>query len=370
MEVAEGEKLLSSSKIDDMKTWLSASITDQETCLDALDELNSTHYGNSSIPKDIRTAMENSTQFASNSLAIGTKIVNLLSQVKVPIHRRLLGFERSDSSGFPRWVSAGDRRLLQEINPTPNVTVAADGTGDFRTIKEAVDKVSKKSPKRFVIYIKKGTYKENVILDKHKWNVMMYGDGKAQTIVSGSLNFIDGTPTFSTATVVGSKEEVAFSDAFVSHIMAAVAGKGFMAKDMTFINTAGAAKHQAVAFRSGSDQSDCDITGTIDFIFGNAAVVFQNCNIQPRQPLANQFNTITAQGKKDPNQNTGISIQKLGWKEWVSNVDPPKTIFYAEYLNTGPGATVDQRVKWAGYKPTLTNAEAGKIYSGNIYPRQ
>ncbi|KAJ0075215.1 hypothetical protein Patl1_33857 [Pistacia atlantica] len=410
MEVAEGEKLLSSSKIDDMKTWLSASITDQETCLDALDELNSTHYGNSSIPKDIRTAMENSTQFASNSLAIGTKIVTLLSQVKVPIHRRLLGFERSDSSGFPRWVSAGDRRLLQEINPTPNVTVAADGTGDFRTIKEAVDKVSKKSPTRFVIFIKKGTYKENVILDKHKWNVMMYGDGKTQTIVSGSLNFIDGTPTFSTATV-------------------AVAGKGFMAKDMTFINTAGAAKHQAVAFRSGSDQSvfyrckfdafqdtlyahsnrqfykDCDITGTIDFIFGNAAVVLQNCNIQPRQPLANQFNTITAQGKKDPNQNTGISIQKctfspldttltaptylgrpwkeysttvimqseigsflqpVGWKEWVSNVDPPKTIFYAEYLNTGPGATVDQRVKWAGYKPTLTNAEAGKFTVGTF----
>ncbi|XWS18765.1 hypothetical protein CRYUN_Cryun32bG0072800 [Craigia yunnanensis] len=44
--------------------------------------------------------------------------------------------------------------------------------------------------------------------------------------------------------------------------------------------------------------------------FGKAAVVLQSCNIQPRQPLPNQFNTITAQGKKDPNQNTGISIQK------------------------------------------------------------
>jgi len=85
-----------------------------------------------------------------------------------------------------------------------------------------------------------------------------------------------------------------------------VAGKGFIAKDMGFFNTAGAAKHQAVAFRSGSDLSvlyrcsfdafqdtlyahsnrqfyrECDITGTIDFIFGNAAVVLQSCNIQPR----------------------------------------------------------------------------------------
>ena len=200
-------------------------------------------------------------------------------------------------------------------------------------------------------------------------------------------------------------------------------GKGFIAKDIGFENTAGASKHQAVALRSGSDRSvfykcsfdgyqdtlyahsnrqfyrDCDITGTIDFIFGNAAAVFQNCNIKPRQPLSNQFNTITAQGKKDPNQNTGISIQNcefsafdnltaptflgrpwkeysttvimqstigsflnpLGWKEWVPNVEPASTIFYAEYQNKGPGSDVAQRVKWAGYRPSITETDAGKF---------
>ena len=204
----------------------------------------------------------------------------------------------------------------------------------------------------------------------------------------------------------------------------AVAGKGFIAKDMGFINTAGPEKHQAVAFRSGSDESvfyrcsfdayqdtlyahsnrqfyrECDITGTIDFIFGNAAVVFQDCNILPRQPLPNQFNTITAQGKKDINQNTGISIQKCafspkdtnltaptylgrpwkdysttvimqseigsflhpeGWKEWVPNVDPPSSIFYAEYQNTGPGSSVEKRVQWLGYRPNLSADEAAKF---------
>lgn len=193
---------------------------------------------------------------------------------------------------------------------------------------------------------------------------------------------------------------------------------------MGFINTAGAEKHQAVALRSGSDRSvfyrcsfdafqdtlyaysnrqfyrDCDITGTIDFIFGNAAVVFQNCSIQPRQPLSNQFNTITAQGKQDPNQNSGISIQKcfftpldnnltaptylgrpwknfsttvitqsqiesflnpLGWVSWDPNVEPPSTIFYAEYQNAGPGSIVDKRVKWVGFKPTLTADQAAKF---------
>lgn len=404
MAIGEGEQILSPAKMNDLKTWLSATITDQETCLDALQEWSTTKHFNQTLVDQVKTAMENSTEFVSNSLAIVAKILGLLSDFKIPIHRRLLGFERSHISEFPQWVSFGDRRLLQESDPTPNVTVAKDGSGDCETLREAVGKIPKKSESKFIIHVKEGVYVENVILDKSKWNVMIYGEGKDKTIVSGSLNFVDGTPTFSTATF-------------------AVAGKGFFARDMKFINTAGAEKHQAVAFRSGSDMSvfyrcafdafqdtlyahsnrqfyrDCDITGTIDFIFGNAAVVFQNCNIQPRQPLANQFNTITAQGKKDPNQNTGISIQKckfsafdnvtaptylgrpwkdysttvimqsdigsflrpLGWISWVSGVDPPATIFYAEYQNTGSGANVDGRVKWTGYKPALTVDEAGKF---------
>lgn len=404
MAVGEGEQILSLAKMNDLKTWLSATITDQETCLDALQELNTTKHFNQTLVDQVKTATENSTEFVSNSLAIVAKILGLLSDFKIPIHRRLLGFERSHVSEFPQWVSLGDRRLLQESNPTPNVIVAKDGTGNCKTLGEAVEKIPKKSESRFIIYVKEGEYVENVILDKSKWNVMIYGEGKDKTNVSGSLNFVDGTPTFSTATF-------------------AVAGKGFFARDIKFINTAGAAKHQAVAFRSGSDMSvfyrcafdafqdtlyahsnrqfyrECDITGTIDFIFGNAAVVFQNCNIQPRQPLTNQFNTITAQGKKDPNQNTGISIQKCkfsalgnvtaptylgrpwkdysttvimqsdigsflkpsGWISWVSGVDPPATIFYAEYQNTGPGANVDGRVTWDGYKPALTVDEAGKF---------
>ncbi|XP_011048628.1 PREDICTED: pectinesterase 3 [Populus euphratica] len=404
MAVGEGRKILSTAKMDDLKTWISTTITDQETCLDALQELNVTKHFNQTLVDQVKTAMENSTEFVSNSLAIVAKILGLLSDFNIPIHRRLLGFERTHNSGFPHWIGLGDRRLLQMSTPKPDVTVAKDDSGNCTTLREAVGKIPKKSKSRFIIYVKEGEYLENVILDKSKWNVMIYGDGKDKTIISGSLNFVDGTPTFSTASF-------------------AVAGKGFFARDVKFINTAGPEKHQAVAFRSGSDMSvlfrcafdgfqdtlyahsnrqfyrDCDITGTIDFIFGNAAVVFQNCNIQPRQPLANQFNTITAQGKKDPNQNTGISIQNCkfsalgnvtaptylgrpwkdysttvimqsdigpflrpsGWMSWVSGVDPPATIFYAEYQNTGPGASVDGRVKWTGYRPALTVDEAGKF---------
>ena len=112
----------------------------------------------------------------------------------------------------------------------------------------------------------------------------------------------------------------------------AVTAPNFVAVNITFQNTAGPEKHQAVALRSGADFSifyscsfeayqdtlythslrqfyrECDVYGTVDFIFGNAAVVFQNCNLYPRKPMPNQFNAITAQGRSDPNQNTCTSI--------------------------------------------------------------
>ncbi|KAF8027471.1 hypothetical protein BT93_E0392 [Corymbia citriodora subsp. variegata] len=401
MEVTQGLELLSPSSITDMRTWLSTAITDQETCLDVLEEVNSTRLG------DMKLAMRNSTKFASNSLAIITKIVSLLAAFNIPIHRRLLGFEaRFDLS---IWVGPADRKLLRIVNLSPNLTVAQDGTGDYKTIKDAVQAIPEKSLSRFVIYIKAGIYKENVFLDNNKWNVMMYGDGKTNSIVTGDLNVVDGTPTFATATF-------------------AAEGKGFIARDMGFANTAGPAKQQAVAFRSQSDLSvmyccafdafqdtlyvyanrqlyrDCDITGTVDFIFGNAAAVFQNCTILPRQPLSSQYDTLTAQGKSDPNQNSGISIHKCtitpngnltastylgrlwkdysttvfmessigpflnpkGWIEWTPNVQPPDTIFYGEYMNTGPGSNETGRVNWPGYRPVLTTDQAGTFTVGSF----
>ena len=102
---------------------------------------------------------------------------------------------------------------------------------------------------------------------------------------------------------------------------------------MTFENTADPRKQQVVALRVGSDRAvfyrcsfkgyqdtlcvhslrqfyrDCHIYGTIDFIFGDAPVVFQNCDIFVRRLMDHHANIITAQGRDDPNENTGISIQ-------------------------------------------------------------
>ena len=145
---------------------------------------------------------------------------------------------------------------------------------------------------------------------------------------------------------------------------------------------------------------DCDIYGTIDFIFGDASVVFQNCNILVRRPMDHQSNFITAQGRDDPNKPTGISIQScmvrpapdfvtskdyfksyLGrpWKEYSRTVfmktdldgliDPKgwgewngefalATLYYGEYMNTDSGASTQDRVNWPGFHLMNSDNEA------------
>ncbi|CAA6675051.1 unnamed protein product [Spirodela intermedia] len=146
-----------------------------------------------------------------------------------------------------------------------------------------------------LIYIVAGVYQEYVEVPKNKKYLMMIGDGINRTIITGNRSVVDGWTTFNSATF----------------------GNG------------GAVKHQAVAVRNGADQStfhrcsfegyqdtlythslrqfyrQCDIYGTVDFIFGNAAVVFQACNLYARLPLTGQKNMVTAQGRTDPNQKHG-----------------------------------------------------------------
>ncbi|BAT89603.1 hypothetical protein LR48_Vigan08g045500 [Vigna angularis] len=393
--LASGGKFSLVDVLEDLRTWLSAAGTYQQTCIDGIGEAEE------AFKSSVINILKNSTEFTSNSLAIVTWLEKAASSVKL---RRLLStLPHKDEE--PKWLHSKDRKMLQadDLKKKANIVVAKDGSGNFKTIASALEDVPEKSDKRTVIYVKKGIYNENVRVEKTKWNVMIIGDGMNATIVSGSLNFVDGTPTFSSATF-------------------AVFGKNFIARDMGFRNTAGPQKHQAVALMNTADQAvyyrcqidafqdslyahsnrqfyrECNIYGTVDFIFGNSAVVLQNCNIFPRVPMQGQQNTITAQGKTDPNMNTGISIQNCsispfgdlssvqtylgrpwknfsttvfmqsslgsfinpnGWLPWIGN-SAPDTIFYAEFQNLGPGASTKNRVKWKGLK-TITSKQASKF---------
>lgn len=384
----------------DLLTYLSAAISDYETCVDGFE-------GTSNAI--VRTVITKS---------IG-EVASLARNLLNKVHKSPKSEIGGSSHQFPSWFKPEDRKLIEVNGVSADVVVAADGTGNFTNIMAAVAAAPENSMRRFVIYIKKGVYKENVEIKKKKWNIMMVGDGIDATVISGNRNYIDGWTTFRTATF-------------------AVSGRGFIARDITFENTAGPAKHQAVALRSDSDLAvffrceirgyqdslythtmrqffrECTIRGTVDFIFGDATVVFQNCQILAKLGLPNQKNTITAQGRKDPNQPTGFSIQFCnftadsdlipfinstqtylgrpwknfsrtvvmqsfisdairpeGWLEWNGSLYLD-TLYYGEYMNNGPGAGLGQRVKWPGYHIFSDSAQAvnftvAQFIEGNLW---
>lgn len=90
-----------------------------------------------------------------------------------------------------------------------DVVVAKDGSGNFKTITEALKqapiidatKVEKGTNKTFVIYIKEGVYEEEVQVEANMWFVMLIGDGPTKTKITGKKNFADGFVLFKTATV-------------------------------------------------------------------------------------------------------------------------------------------------------------------------
>ncbi|XP_022773879.1 probable pectinesterase/pectinesterase inhibitor 34 [Durio zibethinus] len=395
----------------DVMTWLSAALTNQDTCTEGFD-------GVSGAAKDqVAEKLKDLSELVSNCLSIfvasgGDDFAG------VPIHNRRLLASYDGISGanvheenFPKWLGRKERELLN----TPvsaiqaDIIVSKDGNGTVKTITEAIKKAPEHSPRRIIIYVRAGRYEEdNLKVGRKKINLMFIGDGKGQTVITGGKSVFDNMTTFHTAVFAAS-------------------GAGFIAKDMTFENWAGPAKHQAVALRIGADHAvvyrcniigyqdtlyvhsnrqfyrECDIYGTVDFIFGNAAVVIQNCSIYARKPMPLQKNTITAQNRKDPNQNTGISVHacrilptsdlaavkgsfqtylgrpwKLysravfmlsymsdhihprGWLEWNAGF-ALDTLYYGEYMNYGPGAAVGQRVRWPGYRVITSETEAGKF---------
>ncbi|KAL6644411.1 hypothetical protein ACP70R_016019 [Stipagrostis hirtigluma subsp. patula] len=282
--------------------------------------------------------------------------------------------------------------------PPANAVVAADGSGDYTSISAAIAAAPRMSANRYVIHVKEGVYKEFVTISKDIWNITLVGDGMDKTVISGSRCCADGYNTAETAIV-------------------SVDGNGFIARDLAIENTAGPrmTDGQAVALLSSSDCSvvyhcalrsfqdtlfarqrrhfyrECQIAGTVDFMFGDASAVFQRCTILARLPLSGQQNTITAQGRDTATDNTGFVFQRCtvvadddlshaqatvetylgrpwkafsrtifmestisniidpkGWLPWEREA-PPDNLYYAEYNNNGPGADVSGRVDWHGF---------------------
>ncbi|KAJ1400988.1 Pectinesterase, catalytic [Sesbania bispinosa] len=404
--------------VEKIESHLSAVATNHYTCYDGL------VVTKSNIANALAVPLKDGTQLYSVSLGLVTEALNKnfkmnktrkhglptkSFKVRQPLEKliKLLRtkYRCNKSSNCTRTERILKESSSQGILLYDFVIVSPyNGTDNYTSIGDAIAAAPNNTQPQdgyFLIYVREGYYEEYVIVPKEKKNILLVGDGINKTVITGNHSVIDGWTTFNSSTF-------------------AVAGERFIAVDVTFRNTAGPEKHQAVAVRNNADLStfyrcsfegyqdtlyvhslrqfyrDCDIYGTVDFIFGNAAVVFQNCNIYARKPLPNQKNAVTAQGRTDPNQNTGISIQNCtidaapdlaadlnstmsylgrpwklysrtvylqsyigdliqpsGWLEWNGTVGLD-TLFYGEFNNYGPGSNTNNRVQWPGY--SLLNA--------------
>lgn len=191
----------------EFKNWLSAVVSYQHTCIDGVERED--------LKEAITKGLENATRMTSNALAIITDINSIVSHLRSafdcfkPSSRRLLEVDSEttelDGDGFPAWLSDSDRRLLASddidaLKVRANVVVAMDGSGNFKSISEALRAAPKKSKRRWTIYVKAGVYRENVLVDKETSNILMFGDGQMKTIVTGNKNKRDGVLTYQSAT--------------------------------------------------------------------------------------------------------------------------------------------------------------------------
>lgn len=270
------------------------------------------------------------------------------------------------------------------------ITVAQDGSGDFRSIQSALDAIPSNQTGSTTIHVRKGIYTEVVTVDATKNHVSLVGDGQEKTIIRFNnhagkrLENGDTLNTWTCASVF-------------------VYGNDFHAEQLNVENNAGFTAGQAVAIRvegnrasftdcsfkgfqdvlflSGSGVKDyfynCYIEGTTDFIFGAATAVFRNCHIHSKKNshvTAASTNSIIPFGFVffDCRLTADSGVNKVslgrpwsptasvtyircsmdahilpeGWNNW-KNPNNEATARFAEFKSTGAGANPAARVKWS-----------------------
>jgi pectinesterase len=213
------------SILSDVNTWLSAALTNQDTCLEGFQHLIIAAGGK--VKSNITNESKKLSELISNSLAMFRTLFGNASlensEQRNRVNRRILNklgqvnnsaldqefyedyglIDQDGMKDFPLWLSAIDRLLLR-LSPADlkaDAVVARDGSGDYLSIADAVnDAPSNLRKKKYIIYVKAGLYSETVRVSKRKTNIMLVGEGKGKTVVVSNRNVKDGSTTFSSAT--------------------------------------------------------------------------------------------------------------------------------------------------------------------------
>jgi pectinesterase len=269
------------------------------------------------------------------------------------------------------------------------IVVAKDGSGDFKSIQQAVNSARSFPDRRITVYVKNGVYTEKVKI--HEWNTLLslLGESREGTIIAWGDHFkkikLGRNSTFHTATLQVDGDDFRAENLTVKNTAGPV-GQGIAlaanADRASFRNT-GFIGNQDTLYLTGAGKrlyfSDCYIEGTTDFIFGRATALFENCRLHSKAdsfitaastPEGIEYGfvfrncTLTAaEGVSKvylgrpwrPYARTvfidtemGAHILPEGWSTWSGQAGPEtENVFYAEHANTGPGAAAGKRIGWS-----------------------
>lgn len=191
----------------DALTWLSAALTNHDTCADSLAEAGAPLHAHLAAARGV--VRDSLAMYASTAAEAATATTTTGAGGAGGL---VMGEERSGKNetkrrgpcGFPRRQPVRDRRLLlapaAALAASADIVVAKDGTGTHATIADAVKAAPECSEHRTVIHVKEGRYDENVKVGMKKTNLLFVGDGKGVTVVAGNRSVADNYTTFRTAT--------------------------------------------------------------------------------------------------------------------------------------------------------------------------
>lgn len=285
--------------------------------------------------------------------------------------------------------------------------VARDGTAEFRNIDDAIEVCRAFMEYHKVIFVKKGTYKEKLIVPSWLTNIEICGEDRDNTIITYDDHanvFIPGTDrkmgTFRTYTVRVDGHDITFRNITIEN-NAARLGQAValhtQGDRLTFVNCR-ILGNQDTVYTGGINTrlyfKDCHIEGTTDFIFGPSTAWFENCTILSRTDsyitaastpqnveygyVFNRCKIVAAEGVSKVylgrpwrpyahtlfmNCQLGKHILPVGWHNW-SNTQNETTARYCEYDNHGEGAATKERAAWTRQ---LTRKEAAKVTLENVF---
>ena len=299
---------------------------------------------------------------------------------------------------------------VKAANPYDNpdtLVVSRDGTGQFRTIGEAVEVCRAFMEYHKVIYVKNGVYKEKLIIPSWLTNIEVCGESAEKTIITyddhanirlTATNLPMGT--FRTYTVKVEGSDITFKNITIENNAAKLGQAVALHTEgdrLLFVGCRLLGNQDTVYTGVGGTRlyfKDCYIEGTTDFIFGPSTAWFENCTIQSK---ANSYVTAASTPKDVAygyvfnncrltaaegvtkvylgrpwrpyaytlfmNCELGPHIVPQGWHNWGKTTNE-QTARYLEYGNTGEGANVSGRAPWS---KQLTKKDAAHVTLDNVF---